>query len=95
MQDEIGVNTFVNEAISFQSRNKDLSEFHSAVGATLFGFMKALSECPECPGHFRIPYDTDGTPNAFGEWKYLYCPHCKNMWGHQPENSDLPLFQTP
>lgn len=90
-----GVNTFVDEAMSFQSRHNALNNIQSAFGGTLFGFMKALAECPECPGHFRIPYDADGTPNAFGEWAYLYCPNCKALWGHQPENSNLPLFQMP
>ena len=77
----MSVATFTDEALGFIERNPGLNATQQAFGGVLFGAMKALAECPECPGHFRIPLDEDGTPNAFGSWTYMYCPNCDQMWG--------------
>lgn len=79
-RDMHSVDTFIDEAIGFTKRHPDLDGQQQAFGGSLMGFMKAIAECPDCPGVFRIPFDSDWKPNAFGEWKYLGCPKCEKFW---------------
>lgn len=75
--------TFIDTALAFSERHPKIKDTpQGALGAALFGMMKALAECPECPGAFRIPHDSDWTPNLLGEWKYLACPQCQRVWTH-------------
>ncbi len=78
------VKTFTDEALGFIDRNPALNNVQQTFGGLLFGSMRALAECPVCPGHFRIPLDEDGTPNAFGSWTYLVCQNCQNTWTSKP-----------
>lgn len=85
------VKTFRDEATGFTKRHPDLNATQQAFGGVLLGMMKALAECPDCPGVFRVPFDADWTPNAFGEWKYLGCPKCEKIWERaQPETEPEP-----
>ena len=69
------VNTFANEAKDFMDKHKDLTESKMVLGGVAWGFLRALAECPDCPGVYRIP-DNE-------EWDHLYCPSCKNVWTHK------------
>lgn len=85
------VKTFTEEGQGFIDRNPGLNKTQQAFGGVLFASMRALAECPKCPGHFRIPMDEDGTPNAFGSWTYLVCPNCQTMWTSKPvEEPSIP-----
>lgn len=69
-----------------------------AVGALAFGLLKAIMECPNCPGHFRVPvmhspdgagigHDAEGQVwaidhNPGSDWMHIACMHCGNIWHH-------------
>lgn len=76
--------TFTNEALAFTERHgEQLGPVAATFGGLTFGAMKAIAECPNCPGHFRVPYDAEGRlawPVGNGNWKYLRCPECKGVW---------------
>lgn len=88
------VKTYVDEGQSFLSRNDDLDAQQSSFGSLLWASMRAMAECPDCPGAFRIPHDSDWTPNAFGEWKYLACPKCQKVW-ELTSKPERPKTRTP
>lgn len=67
-----GVDTFIDEAIAFNARHPELDEQQQAFGGLLWGAMRAIAECPNCPGRFRVPLD--------GDWNRLYCPGCGYLW---------------
>ena len=77
------VDTFINEAHSFLDRNPQLDSPQQTRGGMTFGYLRAISECPDCPGHFRVPYDSEGHvawPVGKGDWVYLRCSECKGVW---------------
>ena len=62
------VDTFLQEGKAFAERHPDTPE----IGGWAWGLLRAVMECPNCPGHFRVPLDKD--------WKRIACPNCKNVW---------------
>jgi len=69
------VRTFVDEGIQFTKSHPELNDVQANSGAVTWGFMRALAECPDCPGVFRIPDNED--------WDHLYCPSCQGVWTHK------------
>jgi hypothetical protein len=56
-----------------------------AVAALGFGMLKAIMECPNCPGRFRVPvvmvggkWVTDNDPRS--NWDTIACAHCNTLW---------------
>lgn len=67
------VNTFFDYGNEFAVKHRDeLGETAATWGGIVIGFMRAILECPDCPGHFRIPQDDN--------WDKLYCRNCKQWW---------------
>ena len=62
------VQTFLKEGQAFLKRHPDMPE----VGGWAWGLLRAVAECPNCPGHFRVPLDKS--------WKTLVCPNCHGVW---------------
>jgi hypothetical protein len=71
------VHTFTDEALAFTDRHRDLNPGQAGIGGMVWGFMRAIAECPDCPGTFRIPLDE--------EWHELACPKCHGVWTFQAE----------
>jgi len=82
------VHTFVDHAIDFERRHQDeLNSAGMALGGALIGSLRAILECENCPGHYRIPImrDPDNTEKwiaepPFGSMNDLYCPNCHQFW---------------
>lgn len=66
------VGTFVSEAGGFVRRHPDLSEAQKAMGGTAWGMMRAVLECPDHPGAFRVPLDD--------QWVSIVCPIDGSTW---------------
>ncbi len=66
------VNTFTDEAMGFLDRHPALDAQQQSFGGVVWGFMRAIAECPDCPGKFRVPLDDD--------WHQLYCTSCEHVW---------------
>lgn len=50
-------------------------------GMLLWGLLRAVAECPNCPGVFRNPYHAGGVPGTMDDWgEYLVCPRCGGVW---------------
>lgn len=86
--------TFVDETNAFQARHRDeldeLGPAATSFGMVTWGMMRALAECPDGPGTFRIPVGhrigrSDG-------WDALACPTCQKVWTRQP---DVPEVKKP
>lgn len=86
--DNHSVGTFVKGAQQFGKAHPGLSETQAALGGALMGMMKALLECPKCPGYYRVPI----TQNDEGKWeveapfgpmRYIYCHKCGGVWGKE------------
>ena len=62
-------------------------------GAWAFGLMKALYECPNCPGSYRIPVgDRVIRPyvvNCNSPEDILHCQNCGGNWVHQDAHPDI------
>lgn len=74
--------TFCDEARGFHDRNRDeldrTGEFPKVAGMVTWGLMRALAECPGCPGIFRTPIGSAfGCASAFD---VLRCPNCTKVW---------------
>lgn len=67
--------TFADEGLKFIQDHPGLNDIQANLGAVTWGFMRAIAECPECPGIFRIPDNED--------WDHLYCPSCHGVWTHK------------
>ena len=67
------VETFLREGQAFQKRHPNMPE----VGSWAWGLLRAFAECPNCPGHFRVPLDP--------QWNRLVCPNCKTVWEHKAD----------
>lgn len=49
------------------------------IPALAWGMFKAIMECPDCPGHFRVPVD-------FGDGQeWIHCPNCDGYWVYSPK----------
>lgn len=71
------VRTFLTEGQAFVQAHREEVGNDSVVefGGWVWGLMRAIAECPNCPGVFRVPTDDD--------WTYLVCPQCKGVWAHK------------
>lgn len=68
--------TFVTEGLDFtRAHENELEESLNVLGGVTWGFLRALAECPDCPGVFRIPDNEN--------WDHLYCPSCNGVWTHK------------
>ncbi len=79
-EDLHSVNTVVDEGNAFIDRMpEDLRNDSRATtwGGLVWGVMRALAECPRCPGHFRVP--CKGHEDT---WKFMACTNCGGIWEH-------------
>ena len=61
-------------------------------GMLLWGLLRAIAECPRCPGVFRNPYHAGGTPGTMDDWgEYLVCPKCGGVWKWQEPEPEKPM----
>jgi hypothetical protein len=77
MSDDLhSVNTTVDEGLAFIQRHPDLNDTQKATGGLMWGLLRAVMECPNCPGEFRVPLDI--------EWDRpggrIACPRCQGVW---------------
>ena len=77
MSDLDSVGTFVNEAESFYGKHsRDLGHIAATWGGLTWGLLRAIAECPNCPGSYRRPLlDFD--------WDILICPTCGKWWTNE------------
>jgi len=77
------VDTVIDEGKDFIDRHPELQGVRldfggerkvdaADMGGLLWGLLRAVAECPSCPGVFRVPLDE--------EWNRLICPNCKRVW---------------
>ncbi len=57
--------------------------------ALAWGVLRAIYECPDCPGHYRVPmeqrddcwrqvpFERAGDDST---WEAIACPHCQGLW---------------
>lgn len=67
--------TMVREGQEFiQEHYEEFADFPAALslGGMAWGLLRAIAECPNCPGVFRVPHDED--------WHVLVCPQCHGVW---------------
>ncbi len=70
---ELILETFSREGNAFIERHKDdLPPAGLSLGGLFWGMYRAVMECPNCPGHFRVPLDPEG--------QELYSPCCGAHW---------------
>ena len=74
-----GVKTFVDEAQGFINRNNlNDSPVAATLGGMFWGMLRAVVECPNCPGHYRTPVMVEGE-------EYCHCANCDGWWKYTPE----------
>lgn len=66
--------TVCDEAKAFTARHPELTGTQQANGMLVWGLLRAVAECPNCPGVFRVSPDN---------WHTLVCPQCRGVWGYQ------------
>lgn len=71
---DTGVETFLREGQAFASRHAELPG--ATMGGFAWGLLRAVSECPDCPGVYRVPQDQ--------EWLVLVCGNCHGTWTRDP-----------
>ena len=71
------VHTVCEEAKTLAARHPELPDAAQGAGMLAWGLLRAVAECPECPGVFRCPTDT--------AWTHLDCPHCGGRWTYHPK----------
>lgn len=59
--------TVAIEGDAFAKRHAELGPEAAVMGGLAWGLLRALAECPDCPGSFRVPAGQDGL------WR---CPAC-------------------
>jgi len=69
------VHTVVDEGNAFNARHPDLNNTQASLGGLVWGMMRALYECPTCPGKYRVPTVAD--PNV------IVCTNCGGVWTWQ------------
>jgi hypothetical protein len=77
---EESLETFSREGNAFVSRHPEFNDAQATYGGLIWGFMRAIMECPNCPGHYRIPRDK--------EYKTLYSPCCGAYWDSAPKEPE-------
>lgn len=83
------VDTFVTESASFLKRHPGLDDVQKSFGGLTWGLMRAVAECPNCPGHYRVPITADGQIDHSGAWDRLACSHCRHVWTLAPVEPGL------
>lgn len=78
------VATFVDQSKDFLSRHPDLNDVQKSFGGLTWGLMRAVAECPNCPGHYRVPITEEGKIDQSGEWHRLACSQCRHIWTLAP-----------
>lgn len=68
------VDIVCDEAKNFAAQHPDLNEAQQALGMMTWGLLRAVAECPACPGVFRTSPD---------HWHTLICPQCRGVWVYQ------------
>lgn len=80
----MGADTFIDEALAFTERHRDLDPQQHSFGGLVWGMLRAIAECPNDPGVFRVPVDADGKQlGPLANWAYLACPKCGGVWAYQ------------
>lgn len=74
MDDEMrALNLAVDEAGAFLERHPEVGNYpFGTASAVAFGMLRAIAECPRCPGTFRVP--TVEPPDGW------YCHRCEGLW---------------
>lgn len=65
------LDTFMDGWGGFNERHPEMAD--NPLGGMTWGFMRAIAECPECPGVFRVPVNGK-------DWDVLGCPRCGGVW---------------
>lgn len=73
------LDTFSREGNAFIQRHPDLPDTAKSLGGLTWGILRAVLECPNCPGNFRVPQDQEG--------RVLYSPCCGTWWELPPEKT--------
>ena len=76
MKDDLhSVDIVCTEANAFAARHPDLHGTEALPsGMLVWGLLRAIAECPACPGVFRTSPD---------HWQTLICPQCHGVWRYQ------------
>lgn len=93
----MSVDTFVDSALDFTERHRNLDAQQASFGGLLWGAMRAIAECPDCPGRFRVPVEPDPEHPGYwrvirdalkGPWAHLYCFACQKGWHFTEPTND-------
>lgn len=77
----------VREGTAFAQRNRDLSPDAQSMGALAWGLLRAVAECPHCPGVYRTwHYDANND-------EIWTCPHCQRQWKYVPPQTKEALHR--
>lgn len=75
------VTTAVREGRSFLDRHPDIASGPAAMlGGLTWGILRAVMECDNCPGVYRVPVVRDGTSAGYDA---ITCPSCGGVWVHR------------
>ena len=69
------VHTVIDEGNDFAARHPDLSGAAASTGSLVWGMLRALYECPDCPGKYRVPTKADAN--------VIVCTSCGGVWTWQ------------
>lgn len=71
------VDVVVDEGEAFMARCRDVRGDARVVGGLVWGLLRAVAECPRCPGYFRVP-------RSLSDWSLLHCLNCDGWWEVSP-----------
>lgn len=74
------VATFTREGLAYIERHPELNEIQKAVGGMAWGMFRAVLECPDHDGAYRVPLDR--------EWVRLVCPVDGAVWDRPSEQRE-------
>lgn len=75
------LDTVMTEWKAFDDRHPEYA--HLGLGGLTMGLMKALYECPDCPGSFRVPI-------AHETRELIGCAKCGGMWEWREPEPEKP-----
>ena len=79
-EDFHSVKVFADYGGRFYSSHQDLGHVAASWGGMLMGAMRAILECPDHPGKFRIPQDDN--------WDVIVCPEC-GVWTRKDDSEKV------
>ena len=80
--------TCLDEGNAFIARHPELNGTQQTIGGLTWGLLRALMECPNCPGVFRRPRQTvEGI-------EVLWCSSCGGQWVHQDDLEAVEALDT-